>query len=203
MARRSRARRPDARLLRTPGRRQDERPLLRLDPRRGQRAGSLPRRRLHRCRARVSRALRLWHRLLWRSASEPGRSCHGDGPDGQGDRRRRSFVLPCMKPAGRVKGSSGPTPCSCRKSCGRLFVRAVPVEQKRRQGGGGGGTENGGPSTSCEVALHRGGPAARLALRRGRVPQRRDGQPAARGMELSFARLTDDGVPERVNDQRS
>ncbi len=38
----------------------------------------------------------LWHRLLRRSASESATLCHGDGPDGQGDRRRRSFVLPIL-----------------------------------------------------------------------------------------------------------
>jgi nucleoside-diphosphate-sugar epimerase len=39
---------------------------------------------------------RLWHRLLRRSASESATLCHGDGSDGQGDRRRRSFVLPIL-----------------------------------------------------------------------------------------------------------
>src|SRR5262245_22028264 len=40
-----------------------------------------------------------------------------------------------------------------------------------------------------DAALHRGGPAARLALRRGRVPQRRDVQPAAHGMDAASVTL--------------
>src|SRR5207247_10560422 len=53
-----------------------------------------------------------------------------------------------------------------------------------------------------QARLHRRRHAARLVLRRGRVPQRRDVQPAARGVELSSAQLTDDAVPERVNDHQ-
>ena len=45
---------------------------------------------------RGNRSCALWHRLLGRPVSESGRLCHGDGPDGQGDRRRRSFVLPIL-----------------------------------------------------------------------------------------------------------
>lgn len=55
-------------------------------------------------------------------------------------------------------------------------------------------------AAGCEAALHRGGPAARRALPRGRVPQRRDVLPAARRAELSSVQLTDAAGPERVND---
>src|SRR5260370_23125645 len=47
-------------------------------------------------------------------------------------------------------------------------------------------------AAGCEARLHRGGPAPRLALRRGRAPPRRDAQPAAHGMALSSPQLTDD-----------
>ena len=42
-----------------------------------------------------------------RPASESGTLRHGDGAHGRSDRCRRSFVLPCMKPAGRVKWPLG------------------------------------------------------------------------------------------------
>jgi hypothetical protein len=47
----------------------------------------------------------LWHRLLWRSASESGRLCHGDGGHEGSARRRRALMLPVLLEALQFAGS--------------------------------------------------------------------------------------------------
>jgi hypothetical protein len=61
--------------------------------------------------ARLFRPARRPHMCaLWqRPVSESGRLCHGDGGHEGGARRRRGLMLPCMKPAGRVKSPLDPS----------------------------------------------------------------------------------------------